>query len=398
MARTTAAASRSAAAAAAAAVLVLLVLASSVVPVPAVAAITELRAHGGAPAVGRRSLLAAESCNGHCAHFFSFAADSTAADVGAAPYDDAAAAWTVSFADAATGAPVERALQLSGGGGVAAAQYPVIIPSSSAAGALTVSVTASHAGDAAWRTLFNFDGLVLSIHAGSVNVAAPGAEPLWVRDFVSVTNGNGASSSCSTGVYLTSSAPGAGSWPANTSATITLTVDENGEIGVPTVDGLPLEAVVFPHNDDWAPACRSVAFHASSRLLVGAGGDMGAGTSFTGVIASVGLDTTPLPPPPPSPPPPPPPPGPAPPSPESCLAGYYTCGGGCCDVNSDCSCDQICGGFPSGGPGCSYRMAKSCQAGYYTCGNCCDVNSDCSCDQFCGGYPAGGLGCSYRLQ
>jgi hypothetical protein len=238
----------------------------------------------------RRSLLSAASRNGYCAHFFSFAAGVTVADVGAAPYDDAAAAWTVSFADAATGAPTERALSLSGG--VTAGQYPVIIPSAStAAGALTVSVTASHTGDAGWRTLFDFDGLVFSIYAGLVNVAAPGSEPLWVRDFISISNHNGASSSCSAGMYLTSTESDVGSWPADTTATITLTVDENGEIGVPTVNDLPLELVVFPPNADWVPACRPVAFHTSSRLLVGAGGDMGADTKFKGVIASVGLDT-----------------------------------------------------------------------------------------------------------
>jgi hypothetical protein len=157
----------------------------------------EARGHHGVPAPGRRALLQAATCNGYCAHFFSFAAGSTAADVGAATYDDADAAWRIVFADAATGAPVERALQLSGGGVAPAVQYPVIIPSASVAGALTMSVTASHAGDASWRTLFDLDGLVLNIHAGRVNVAAPGAEPFWVRDFISITNANGQSSSCS---------------------------------------------------------------------------------------------------------------------------------------------------------------------------------------------------------
>jgi hypothetical protein len=154
-----------------------------------------------------RSLLEepAASCNGFCDHFFSFSgASGPAADVGAASFEDASAAWSVAFADAATGAPAtERALQLSGDGETAPT-YPVIIPSESVAGALTVSVTASHDGDAAWRTLFDLDGLTLSIHAAPVNVAAPGAEPLWVRDFMSIANANGDSSSCSMGVFLTS--------------------------------------------------------------------------------------------------------------------------------------------------------------------------------------------------
>jgi hypothetical protein len=289
---------------AAAAALVLVMLASA-------ASQTEQRVLGGALDVARRSLLQATSCNGYCAHFFSFAADSTA-DVGGAPNS-----WTVAFADATTGAPVERALQLSGDGVAPAVQYPVIIPSESVAGALTISVTASYAGDASWRTVFDLDGLTLNIHASPVNVAAPGMPALWVRDFASITNANGQSSSCSMGAFLTSTAPGAGSWPAGTTATITLSVDASGEIGVPTVNGLPLELVTFPHVADWMPACRPVAFHTSSRLLVGAGGGMGADTSFTGVISSVGLDTTPMSPPPPSPPPPPPPPSPTPPPPPS---------------------------------------------------------------------------------
>jgi hypothetical protein len=169
-------------AAAAASAVLLLIVAIAAPAAARTASSTEQRARG-VLAAGRRSLLDTASCNGFCAHFFSFAAGSAAADVGAAPYDDAAAAWSVSFADAATGAPAERALQLSGG--VAEGQYPVIIPFASVAGALTVSVTASHTGAATWRTLFDFDGLTFNIHASPVNVAAPGAQPLWVRDFMS---------------------------------------------------------------------------------------------------------------------------------------------------------------------------------------------------------------------
>jgi hypothetical protein len=100
-------------------VLALVLLASaSALPAPGAAA-------GNTAAAGRRSLLddATASCNGFCAHFFSFAAGSSVADVGAAPHDDVAAAWTVAFADTTTGAPTERALPVSGGDGTAAGQH-----------------------------------------------------------------------------------------------------------------------------------------------------------------------------------------------------------------------------------------------------------------------------------
>lgn len=68
---------------------------------------------------------------------------------------------------------------------------------------------------------------------------------------------------------------------------------------------------------------------------------------------------------------------------RTCPSGYTDCNG-CCDIDGDCKCDQICKDTKM--LGCSFPKKVSerlCPAGFATCKNCCDVDADCSCDQNC---------------
>jgi hypothetical protein len=71
---------------------------------------------------------------------------------------------------------------------------------------------------------------------------------------------------------------------------------------------------------------------------------------------------------------------------RGCLSGYTSCER-CCDVNSDCICDKVCGGNDgrwkreaayNDAIGCSYRPpqgsgVQGCAAQYKACPSCCGV-------------------------
>jgi hypothetical protein len=166
--------------------------------------------------------------------------------------------------------------------------FPTLRPDSATNGALSIAVTATRFADdaeAAWRTLFNFSGLACTVHASSINVAAPGAPELVVPNFMTISNQNGASTRCSQGVYLTSASPGFASWPLNTPATLTFDVDVDGNLGVPAIGGVPFELVPFPKDDTWVPACARVRLGTEEALYIGAAGD--GGDEFVGDITDV---------------------------------------------------------------------------------------------------------------
>jgi hypothetical protein len=166
----------------------------------------------------------------------------------------------------------------------------VLTPDSIATGALVINITASHTEvEASWRVLFNFSGLSCTMHASSINVAAPGAPELVVPNILTFSNDNGLSTRCSQGVYMTSASPGYASWPLNTQATLTFSVDSLGAVGVPSINGVPFELVSFPDdNGDWVPACAPVLLSASDELYVGAGA--AAHDDFVGHIGDVTIE------------------------------------------------------------------------------------------------------------
>jgi hypothetical protein len=164
--------------------------------------------------------------------------------------------------------------------------FPTLKAGTSASGALSISVTAAYtAKESTWHTLFNFAGLTARIYTDSVNVGAPGTPDLVVPNFLAFSNGNGASTRCSQGVYLTSELADHASWPLNTPATLTFTVDAAGAVGVPSINGVPLELVTFPHDASWVPACAKVELSSSDALYVGARD--GTTDDFSGSIGSV---------------------------------------------------------------------------------------------------------------
>jgi hypothetical protein len=167
----------------------------------------------------------------------------------------------------------------------------VLTADSTTKGALRINVTAIHTEvESTWRTLFNFSGLTCLFHASSVNVAAPGADELVVPSIISFNNGNGLSQRCSQGVYMTSASPGYASWPLNTAARLTFEVDARGHVSVPSINGVPFEAIAFPDNGDWITACEEVVLSASDALYVGATGATGGGEDFVGSIADVTIE------------------------------------------------------------------------------------------------------------
>jgi hypothetical protein len=168
--------------------------------------------------------------------------------------------------------------------------FPTLKASATATGALSISVTATYtAKESTWRTLFNFAGLSAKLHTDSVNVASPGAPELVVPNFLAFSNANGASTRCSQGVYLTSASPDRyASWPLNTQATLTFTVDASGAVGVPSINGVPFELVTFPKDASWVPACAEVLLSGGEALFVGA--QDGEADDFTGSIGDVVID------------------------------------------------------------------------------------------------------------
>lgn len=79
-----------------------------------------------------------------------------------------------------------------------------------------------------------------------------------------------------------------------------------------------------------------------------------------------------------------------------CPAGYTTCES-CCDLDSDCACDDTCSSAYPAGVACTlapgqdeYGLGSPCPDGYTQCGSQCDVDDDCNLDDKCGspgGFP-----------
>ncbi len=78
---------------------------------------------------------------------------------------------------------------------------------------------------------------------------------------------------------------------------------------------------------------------------------------------------------------------------NTCEFGYNSCTD-CCDIDGDCLCDDTCTDSEKTTEGCSYQTcfhtktcyleAEECAVGYNSCeGKCCDIDSDCLCDELC---------------
>jgi hypothetical protein len=272
-----------------------------------------LLAHGSAGAVELHHAGRAlhEQTGSSPQHTFDFTAE-LLHDAGAA-----ASSWAVVSAPQG-GALSHAGLTLDG-----ASRGVVLAPGAPLAdAALTISLTArySAAGGNLMRTVFNLGGVTFRVAPFAIDVG------VRVHSFADFANANGASVRCSQGFYLTSELAGFASWPADTEATLTFTLDEHGMVGVPSIGGEPFEVIDFHAHDPlsgtprreevpWVAGCQAVSLGAGSALYVGNGDAESSDADFKGVIKSLSVDYVPPPPPPPSPPPPPPPPSPAPPPP-----------------------------------------------------------------------------------
>jgi hypothetical protein len=101
---------------------------------------------------------------------------------------------------------------------------------------------------------------------------------------------------CAARTTSTSDLAGYASWPADTEATIVLTVDADGHVGLPTIGGEPFQLIDFPGDPStpWVPGCRAVTLPPRSALYVGGPGPAGGGgPAFLGAIRSVSVDVAP---------------------------------------------------------------------------------------------------------
>jgi hypothetical protein len=225
-------------------------------------------------------------------HAFDFT-DALLHDAGAA-----ASSWAVSALPDG-GALSQAGLTLDG-----ASRGVVLTPSAPLVeAALTISLTGSYsaAGGNLTRTVFNLGGVAFRVAPFAIDVG------VRVHSFADFVNANGASVRCSQGFYLTSDLAGHASWPADTEATLTFTVDAHGMVGVPSIGGEPFEVIDFHAHDPlsgtprreevpWVAGCQAVSLGAGSALYVGNGGAERSDADFKGVIKSLSVDYVPPPP------------------------------------------------------------------------------------------------------
>jgi hypothetical protein len=193
-------------------------------------------------------------------------------------------------------APVLLATNDAGGTTIATGVAYALTPDAAAVtGALRISVTASYAAaNTTTRTVFNLGGLIFRINPSPIDVGVA------VHSFADFANANGASTRCSQGFYLTTEFAGYASWEAGVEETLVFEVNADGEVGVPTINGLPFQLIGFPSSAEvpWVPGCATVRLDGTSALFVGAanGDDEAAGaatTRFLGTVAALTLDHAP---------------------------------------------------------------------------------------------------------
>jgi hypothetical protein len=250
-----------------------------------------LRRHvAGSPGLHAPRLYAREEWRRLTAPLRRTAASPALLDAGASP-----SAWSVVSAPPADALSPQAGLTLDG-----TSRGVVLAPSAPLAdAALTISLTARYTttpsdGTNLTRTVFNLGGLTFRIAPFAIDVGVP------VSSFAYFANANGASMRCSQGFYLISDYAGFASWLPDTDATLEFTVDADGMVGVPSINGDPFELVDYHAVDPltglrsaevpWVPGCKPVSLGTDSALYVGNGGAESSAADFKGDIKSLSID------------------------------------------------------------------------------------------------------------